>query len=217
MATKEDARRELQISFIETALQRATSYVTTNGMIHVTLCGLYATTVAVLVALAEQGNSAARPIIYEYIIPAFSFVILTVSFNVWSWIHEQLEYLSIFGRESVGVENFISFEAWLERADHHWNLKPRIRRICHLLFNVTLFYIRIPISMNNIYCYYFLLYVATPIVGILHMRNNIYIGRSLSIIVGLQLLAALIGLRRMIGLNVIQREVGRMMVAEAKT
>lgn len=192
---------------VESSLARATSYVTTNGMIQVTLCGLFATTVSVLVALAEQGGSEAGPAVYRVLIPAFSFVILTVSFNVYSWVHEQLIYLSIFGRQQPDVAKVLSFEQWLELADEHFKQRPPGRRYVRMLWHIAKFYAGIPFRMNNIYCYYFLLYVATPIFGLIHIRDNIDLTRSILLLVAVQLVSAFIGLRGMARLSIVEKSV----------
>lgn len=191
----------------ECSLNRATSYVTTNGMIQVTLCGLFATTIAVLVALAEQTGSSSSPVIYSFVIPAFSFVILTVSLNVYSWITEQLTYLDWFGRSDSQIIQFRSFEEFLELTNGEWNKTGPVRKLWYITWKSFTFYALMPFRFNNIYCYYFFLYIVTPIVGIVYNGGVASIWPAVPIVIAIQLFLIGTGLRGFIVLNRVQSAV----------
>lgn len=191
------------IAYMQAGLERVTSYVTTNGMIQVTLCGLYATTIAVLVTLGEQNNALARYTIYAYIIPGFSFVVLTVSFNVYSWISQQLWYLRHCGRKPKVIQSAVTYEEWLEIRDRIWNEQPLHVRLSTTATRTLWFYVRIPFSMDNIYCYYFLLYIAMPFVGLAQIYGQLDIVRSAAMVVLVQLIGAFIGLRSAVQLGLV--------------
>lgn len=190
---------------VENSLNRATSYLTTNAMIHVTLCGLFATTIAVLVALAEQKDGISSDAVYRYVIPAFSCVILTVSLNVSNWISEQLNYLEMFGRPRSG-KDFIYFEEFLELINTKWSERSFASRFFQVPFKALLFYATMPLRLNNIYCYYFLIYTLTPVVGIFRHMGMDALWLELPILIGIQLFLIGTGLKRYLMLEIIQHD-----------
>ncbi len=191
----------------ECSLGRVTSYLTTNGTIHVTLCGLFATTLAVLVAFAEQPNSTSEKIVYGIIFPAFSLVILMVSLNVSSWIHEQITYLEWFGRKRDSSIEFLYFEEFQELYWKQWLAIPLLSRLWIILKRSLVFYATIPIRFNNIYCYYIMIYAGAPILGLTRGLDGSILYWALALLVLTQIALIAVGMRSYLVLQFVRTQV----------
>ena len=194
------------VCFWERCMDRATSYVTTNGTLQIYLCVLFATAIAALVTVGGS-NANLGATIYGYVIPAFSLVVLMLSFNIYAWIAEQLLYLDHFGTYECFLRYRLSYEAFRTEISDTWKRLPWRRRELQYLGRVAAFMIRIPISMRDVYCYYFFIYLAAPYLSLAY----VYEGRALAIrasaVFLAQFLIALTGLRSALILAAVWPEV----------
>lgn len=195
-------------TFASNSINRASIYLITNGTIHVTLCGLFATTIGVLIALAEQGVGVTRGHVYDVVIPVFSLVILTVSLNISTWVAEQITYLEWFGRERTAGQ-FLCYEEFKEKIRDNWAARRRGKRYLDLVLDAAAFYLAIPVRMNNVYCYYFLLYAATPIVGLAYHNGTSATWPAIPALVAVQVALVAIGLRGYLVLNRVRDDLYR--------
>lgn len=159
------------VSFWEKSMDRATSYVTTNGNLQIYLCVLFATAMAALVTAAGAKPDIA-PIVYRYIIPVFSLVILMLAFNIYSWITEQLLYLEYFGSYEYFMRYRVSYEAFCSTVMAAWKGKSLVAREWKYAVRVLLFMLKVPISLHNLYCYYFLIYLAAPYLSVAYVVSG---------------------------------------------
>ena len=204
----------LLVSYREVSLERAKDYCTTNGLIQVSLCGLFATAIAVLVAFGEQTGTSdvAKNIVYGIIIPTFSFNVLTVSFKVYTWITEQLWYIAHFGRSPDKVKKFMSIEEWQALREEIWVKRHAdvIVRAWKIFWGIIDFYVCIPIAgflRDDIYCYYFLLYIVAPFLSLAHIYQGMDLARSAALVVVGQLISGLIGLQAVVRLGLVGHEI----------
>ena len=96
-------------ALIVNSLERASSYVTTNGTISISKFGVYVTIIGVLVSFAYGGN-APKNVVLGPVISAFSILILPVCAALFSWIHEQLTYVEIAGSVRRKFSEPLSYE-----------------------------------------------------------------------------------------------------------
>ena len=189
---------------VEYSLNRATSFVNTNGMIEITLCGLYATTISVLVTISESQNLSIKPLVYGYIIPIFSFVIFTLATNVYSWIFEQLEYYGQNRNEDV---TFLTYEQCSQLTYDFWMQKNWRKRVNLLSRELAHFLATFVFRMDNIYYYYFLIYVSTPIVALWAVSDHYSFAKSAGLFLAMVVTSAAFGLRPALRQAIIHSEI----------
>lgn len=192
---------------VEYSLNRATSFVNTNGMIEITLCGLYATTISVLVTISESQNLSIKPLVYGYIIPIFSFVIFTLATNVYSWIFEQLEYLEYYGQRRNNNVAFFTYEQCSQMSYDFWIQKSTGKRVYLLSRELANFLATFIFRMDNIYYYYFLIYVSTPIVGLWAVSDHYSFAKSVALFLAMVVMSAAFGLRPALRQAIIHSEI----------
>jgi len=196
---------DIDLAFWEKNLDRVTSFVTTNGLIQVTLCTAFPAALALLLTFAEP-DAARRVYIFKYIIPSLSLVMLSLSANIYAWIFMQLWYLSHFGRHPSFLKVIPSYEQWKELIAHMWRRRPLENRIMtHTLF-VLRFYFFMPLRIGNIYCYYFLLYIGSPIVAMLYVSSGFEIVNYLATLIVAQLLICGLSMREVVRLQTVASE-----------
>jgi hypothetical protein len=154
-----------QIAYWEHCQLRNTAYLTTNGQIEISLCGLYGTVVAVLVTLGQGLLAKQNYVVFQLIIPGFSLLILVLSLKVYVWIREQLEYGAMAGLHPRYHQDFPSLEQWQSRCAEEWKLLSFQRRILLGIRYGTLSFVSLPFQLREIYRYYFLLYISVGVVS----------------------------------------------------
>ena len=80
-------------------------------------------------------------------------------------------------------------------------------RLIHPIFKAIKFYCTMPFRMNNIYCYYFLLYTVTPVVGVLRYLGIDALRIEVPTIIIVQLFLIGMGLRRYLIIELIRDDV----------
>lgn len=151
---------------------RTTAYLTTNGQIEISLCGLFATTVAVLVTLGQAQTAKHEYATFSLIIPAFSLVVLLLASRVHVWIREQLEYSAIAGLHPSAHKVLPSLEEWKEECAHEWYRLPWRLRVGRSLFRGTIAYLLLPCRTRDIYMSYFLIYIGVPLVSAVYATTR---------------------------------------------
>lgn len=184
-STASRATSNEDLVFWEQNQARVQGYVLTNGNIEITLCGLYATTVSVLIAFGQGPAAKQNFLVFQLVIPLFSLVVLSLSSNVYTWIRLQLEYLAIFSHHPKRLERTLTWEEWRAETSDRWHKFPVRRRAWLVVRDTVVCFATLPLRLNNIYRYYILLYVSVAIASITFPHYASHRGFSLWYPVGL--------------------------------
>lgn len=201
-----------QCVFWQKSVERATNYCTTNGIIQVTLSATFATATAALVTFA-QSDANVKEVIYRFVLPAMSIMILALSANVYSWIEEQLTYLSHFGSYKGFLGKPMSYENWWYRLADYGAEHMKKRGFFWLQYEVLLFLLRSTVSMKNIYAFYLLLYFVTPYASLLLVRDKVELMNSYLLIFVVQAVIGSVALRSAVFVRLYGAEVCELCIA----
>lgn len=180
--------------FWQVSLDRATSFVTTNGNIQVTLCGLYATATAVLLTVVQEESDATKALAFTYVIPTLSVIIYILSSNVYNWIVMQIKYISTYGTWEAYVGPVQSYEEWKGEVKTFWYSKNVLAREFRYFIDVFMFIIKMPLRTNHLYAYYFMIYLISPHASLAYINNGINLKGSL-LLVAIQVLITALSCR----------------------
>lgn len=152
--------------------QRIAGYLTTNGLIEISLCGLYATSVAVLIAFGQSLADKHDYVVFNLLVPSFSLVVLTLAVNVYAWIRLQLEYLALISTHPEGLRHIPTYEQWKALCQTRWLACLRHQRISRLFVSSVQSLVLLPFKVRDIYHYYFLLYIATGFANLAYAASR---------------------------------------------
>lgn len=142
------------------SLSRVVGYVTTNGTIQISICGMFATGVGILVALADPRKDPDQfRRIYEFVLPTLCLIVLTLSTNVYGWIATQLAYVRYVGVSPDRLRTFPTYDEFKDLIASEWSALTLSRRIMASTVKGAWAFIRLPLAFKDIYCYYCLLYI----------------------------------------------------------
>ncbi|HEV2755931.1 MAG TPA: hypothetical protein VG318_09175 [Actinomycetota bacterium] len=163
---------EADLIFWQSCQTRVAGYLTTNGLIEISLCGLYATTLAVLVALGQSQTDEGNYVVFNFIIPSFSLIVLSLSANVYTWIRLQIEYLAIVATHPTRLTCCLTYEEWKSAFTNHWARHPLRERRRRTITEAIRLYALLPLHVNNIYRYYFLIYTSSGLASMVYAVGN---------------------------------------------
>ena len=153
---------DADLIYWESCQSRVASYLTTNGQIAISVCGLYATTISVLVTVGLSGDREPPAAIFSLVIPAFSVVLMTIGIRVYVWIKEQLEYSALAGLHPEKHAILLSFEEWRTECCREWSAMSLRKRFWLSLAEGLRVYLSFPFRFRDVYMYYFFIYSVTP-------------------------------------------------------
>lgn len=172
-----------------------TAFLTTNGQIQITLMAAYATALAFLATWGNSLTGDGRASTFSVIIPLLSLVVLILALNVYSWIAIQISYLQTVALKNPRVREPITYFDYRALIEEKWVERGLIERSFLLFLGGVKYYIQLPLKVRDIYCYYFLIYVVSPIACIVFVLEGRDLYTRLGILVSAQLFIVSYGLR----------------------
>ena len=151
------------LMFWQQSQVRIAGYLTTNGLIQISLCGLFATTSGVLAALGQSLISKHDVTVFSIVIPIFGMAALVLSTNVYCWMEAQHAYLAIMGRHPRHLREMCTYEEYKRRLFECWDKMPLRQRFWKTTSQSGMALPLAPFRLKDIYHFYFFMYVATAL------------------------------------------------------
>ncbi|MBS9405487.1 hypothetical protein KG088_17935 [Halomonas sp. TRM85114] len=172
-----------------------TAFLTTNGQIQITLVAAYATALAFLATWGNSLTGAEKASTFSITIPLFSLVALILALNVYSWIAIQISYLQTVALKHPRVREPITYFDYRARIEDNWLSRAPVKRFFIVVRGGFKYYIQLPFKMRDIYCYYFLIYVISPIACMVYVLDGKELYYRLATLIFVQILIVSYGLR----------------------
>lgn len=183
-----------------------TAFLTTNGQIQITLVAAYSTALAFLATWGNSLTGSEKVITFAAVIPLLSLAVLILALNVYSWIFIQISYLQNVALKDLRLSAPVTYFDYRAQIENTWQSQPVFKRLFRLLLNGFIYYIRLPFNIRDVYCYYFIIYVISPIACVYYVLEGSELVSRLLFLIVVQLLIVSYGLRDKVAGTMLQDE-----------